>query len=770
MKKLVIIIFLFYLTALSAQVVLDPRYHTYDEIINEIDSLQTNYPDLVMVQQIGITNGAVPYQEPIPIYAVKISNNVTVNEDEPAVMFAGQVHAEEVLGIEITMYMINDIIANRMVDPYNAWLDNLEIWFVPTYNPEGLQVVMDGWDVTYRKNKRDNNENGIFDFEVSAGGDVDGVDTNRNYGFNWIHGDAFGVGGPQEFNDYYRGPYPFSEGGPNAIKNLAEQQHFLYSINWHSSRTGNFSEKVYFPFNWDGVKPAPDLAVSQSIGQNVAGLIMKEDNSAPYEPYASAGRKGNAHDWFYKAHGTIQLLIECGTQNLQPNNDPPLYLVDDTCERCSIGAYWLLNRALGYNASGAMLTGHITDAVSGEPLVAEVIIEEADASFFEPRNSDQLFGRYWRPLLPGTYNMRVIKKGYEECLVENITVNNSLWKVEEVQLTPKQEVVVSGTVQLNGNPLAATIIIDNGTAILADTLDVIDGVFSFTNYVGEHQITVFAEECVPGSQLVEFPAGNLELNIDLEEAVEVFAEDWEDDLTAWTILGDWAVTENSIMGDYSITDSPDVFYNNGSAASITTTIPINMNNVSSDACLTFWHKYYVEHDFDYCLVEYSIDGNNWNELAGFSGVSDTWVQEFIFIPQLVDNYAYIRFKLAADNSIDDPGWWIDDLKIVASTGAAAQTEIPVNKSALIGNYPNPFNPETTINFILSAETSQVNLDVYNIRGQFVTSLLNEELTPGYHDISWNGKDTHGRSVSSGIYFYKLKTSSYENTKKMILMK
>ncbi|RLC54035.1 MAG: hypothetical protein DRH89_09945, partial [Candidatus Cloacimonadota bacterium] len=407
MKQIVMVLLIMLVAGLSAQVVLDPRYHTYEEIIQEIDSLQTNFPDIVMVQQIGTTLGAVPYQDPIPIYAVKLSNNVTVDEDEPAIMYAGQCHAEEVLGVEITMYMIHDIVENRMVDPYNVWLDNLEMWFVPTYNPEGLQVVMDGWDITYRKNKRDYEDNGIFDYEVGPGGDIDGVDNNRNYGFNWIHGDVWGVGGPQEWNDYYRGPGPFSEGGTQAIRNLAEEQHFIYSINWHSSRTGNFSQKVYYPSNWAGVHPTPDLGLSQTIGENVAGLIIKEDHTGPYEPYASSGRKGNAHDWFYKAHGTIQLLIECGTENLQPNNDPPLYLVDDTCERCSIGAYWLLDRALGYNAPGAMLTGHITDANSGDPLVAEVIIEEADASYFDPRNSDELYGRYWRPLLPGTYTMRV---------------------------------------------------------------------------------------------------------------------------------------------------------------------------------------------------------------------------------------------------------------------------------------------------------------------------------------------------------------------------
>jgi len=770
MKQIFSIILILLVAGLSAQVVLDPRYHTYEEIVQEISELQTNYPDIVMVQVIGTTLGADPYQDPIPIYAVKLSNNVGVDEDEPAVMYAGQVHAEEILGVEVTMFMINDIVENRMIDPYNVWLNNLEMWFVPTYNPEGLQVVMDGWDTTYRKNKRDNNENGVLDFEVGAGGDIDGVDSNRNYGFNWIHGDPFGVGGPEEWNDYYRGPGPFSEGGTQAIRSLAEQQHFIYSINWHSSRTGNFSEKVFYSFNWGGVKPSPDLGISQSIGESVADLIIKEDNSGPYEPYASQGRKGNAHDWFYKTHGTIQLLIECGTQNLQPNNDPPLYLVDDTCERCSIGAYWLLNRAIGYNAPGSMLTGRITDVDSGDPLVAEVIIEEAVASYFEPRLTDELYGRYWRPLLPGTYTMRVVKKGYEEQLIENITVNSALWKTENVQLVPIPEVNVFGDITSGGNLLDATIIIENGANIPADTVIVDDGDYDFTNNQGEHQITVFAEGYVPFTQLVDLPAGSYEMNIDLSEAVEVFTENWETDLSGWNVDGYWALDNSSIEGEYSVTDSPEEFYEDNSISTITTISPINMNSVSDDVCLTFWHKYYVEHDYDFCVVEYSFNGSDWTELAQYSGVSNDWVQEFIFIPESVNNYIYLRFKLTADEVLNDPGWWIDDLKIIASTGASVNNNIPVYNSELHGNYPNPFNPETFISFSVGQTSSHVNLGIFNIRGQKVKTLINDELSSGIHTAIWDGKDDLGKSVSSGIYLYKMQNSNYSRTRKMILMK
>jgi len=85
------------------------------------------------------------------------------------------------------------------------------------------------------------------------------------------------------------------------------------------------------------------------------------------------------------------------------------------------------------------------------------------------------------------------------------------------------------------------------------------------------------------------------------------------------------------------------------------------------------------------------------------------------------------------------------------------------------NYPNPFNPTTTINYSLK-ERSKVSLNIFNIKGQKVKQLVSEQLSAGQHTVIWNGRDDNGKSVSSGIYFYKLKTDYYEKTRKMILMK
>ncbi len=93
----------------------------------------------------------------------------------------------------------------------------------------------------------------------------------------------------------------------------------------------------------------------------------------------------------------------------------------------------------------------------------------------------------------------------------------------------------------------------------------------------------------------------------------------------------------------------------------------------------------------------------------------------------------------------------------------------LHHTQVLGNYPNPFNPETDILFTL-AETGAVEITIYNVRGQLVETIMAHNLSAGDHQIKWQGTDFSGRQVSSGIYFYKFRNGDYTTTKKMILMK
>ncbi len=94
---------------------------------------------------------------------------------------------------------------------------------------------------------------------------------------------------------------------------------------------------------------------------------------------------------------------------------------------------------------------------------------------------------------------------------------------------------------------------------------------------------------------------------------------------------------------------------------------------------------------------------------------------------------------------------------------------PVLTYRLGQNYPNPFNPNTTISFQLPA-ANYASLNVYDITGKLVRTLVNEQRSEGLQSVNWNGKDNSGVSVASGIYFYKLQSGSFTETKKMVLMR
>jgi len=114
----------------------------------------------------------------------------------------------------------------------------------------------------------------------------------------------------------------------------------------------------------------------------------------------------------------------------------------------------------------------------------------------------------------------------------------------------------------------------------------------------------------------------------------------------------------------------------------------------------------------------------------------------------------------------------DDVLIPVSltvTGVDAEVNLPVLHTKLNNNYPNPFNPVTKISYSVK-EPVNVTMEIYNIRGQLVKGLVNEVKETGNYTILWNGTNNSNKSVSSGVYFYKMKTQNYNSTKKMILMK
>jgi len=128
-------------------------------------------------------------------------------------------------------------------------------------------------------------------------------------------------------------------------------------------------------------------------------------------------------------------------------------------------------------------------------------------------------------------------------------------------------------------------------------------------------------------------------------------------------------------------------------------------------------------------------------------------------------------------------YWLEDVDLRGNstihgpvsaipTSVEDREEAPIPTDfSLAQNYPNPFNATTAISYQLSGVSPQrTTLKVYNIAGQEVRTLVDEEQAPGYYSVSWDGRDNLDKDVSSGIYFYRLQAGSYTEMKKMVLLK
>ena len=111
---------------------------------------------------------------------------------------------------------------------------------------------------------------------------------------------------------------------------------------------------------------------------------------------------------------------------------------------------------------------------------------------------------------------------------------------------------------------------------------------------------------------------------------------------------------------------------------------------------------------------------------------------------------------------------VGDEDFVINTAEAILNDIP-EKFSLSQNYPNPFNPVTRMDYTLP-KRSRVVISIYNVLGQEVKTIINREQEYGYHSITWDGIDNRGKQMSSGVYFARMNSNSFSQTKKMLLVK
>ncbi|MCH2044277.1 MAG: immune inhibitor A [Saprospiraceae bacterium] len=288
-------------------------YFTYQEMLDNLDSMASKYPNLINTRQIIDPNNLT--HEGRPIYWVRISDNPSTDESEPEVLYTALHHAREPMSLSQQIMYMWYLLENYSTDPGIKYLlDNTELYFVPCLNPDGYvynQVNVPNGGGMWRKNRRNN------------GGSY-GVDLNRNYGYAWAFNNSGSSGNPS--SDTYRGPSAFSEPETQNIRDFTVAHNFQLALNYHS-----YGNMLIYPWAYSDLQTADSLAYVE-----FSALMTKENNYITGTGTETVGytSNGDADDWFYgeqtQKNKVLAMTPEAGDSDL--GFWPPITEIDRLCK------------------------------------------------------------------------------------------------------------------------------------------------------------------------------------------------------------------------------------------------------------------------------------------------------------------------------------------------------------------------------------------------------------------------------------------------------
>ena len=326
-------------------------YYTLDEIYEHLIDLSTNYPSLVGdIQVIGSS------LEGRDIWAIKLSDNVDIDEDEPEVLYTGLHHAREPMSYMNLFYFMYWLVENYNTDlEAKGILDNRELWFIPAVNPDGLiynQSIAPNGGGMQRKNTRETcpSSNDWTDWN--------GIDLNRNYSYNWAF-DDFGSN-PNPCSQTYRGSAPFSEPETQAIRDFVDSHDFPIAFNYHS-----YGNLLIHPFGHlaGEYPPEQDLEVFRALAEEMTRFNGYQIGTGIETVGYTVN--GEACDWMYGEHGIFSYTPEIGSSQdgFWPSTDRIVELAEQNLYS---------NKAIAW-ASGAFFVSDLnfssSDFIQGEEYI-----------------------------------------------------------------------------------------------------------------------------------------------------------------------------------------------------------------------------------------------------------------------------------------------------------------------------------------------------------------------------------------------------------------
>ena len=774
-------------------------FYTLAEIYAQLDSMRARFPNLI-TQKVAIGTTL----ENRPIYAVKISDNPDATENEPRALYTALIHAREPAGMMTVIYYMYYLLENYNTDNAVKYLvDNREIWFIPCINPDG-----------YEYNRSTNpNGGGLWRKNRSLNSGAYGVDLNRNFGpysyWNSPNGGSSTVASDID----YRGPSEFSERETQAIKNFAVGKNFKTALNYHT-----FSNLLIYPYGcWTYLPPdsatfieyASDMVAMNGYSPGTSWQLLypvrgsSDDYMYDGDPegtgkvFAMTPEVGGDSDDFWPPQSRIfPLAIE----NLRPN----LYYTWVAGDYVSLASYQLnkqyispgdqVQMNLTMKNKGLSNAENITvtlESLSGLMTVSNgtVNVPLVTSRGTYTTTSPLTFTIAFNAPIDTLVKARIVTSkngvmmsadtlgfitGVPTFVFKDTTDNPLLnWTVTATPSTPKWEAT---TTDFHSGPTSFTDsksgnYANNATVTMATTnpislvgysnpklsfwtkwsteSDYDCGVLMISTNNGSTWTALAGSLTKPASGLgKQTPAGM--------PVYEGVSSNWKQEQISLSAYANQSIKlKFELRSDVGLV--ADGWYVDDIGIMVYSAVPVELvsftGNISGGMVNLDWSTATELNNRGF-EVQRSLNGSEWFTAGFIEGAGTKTSSTVYHFSEQVAGTGTIQYRL---KQIDFDGTY----KFHGPVNIESDVVLSYD---LMQNYPNPFNPETVIRFN-TASDGNVSINVYDILGNKVSTLVNGFMKAGGHQVSFKPE-----GLTSGIYFYEMVTPGFSKKLKMLYLK
>ena len=578
--------------------------YTLLEAIAQMDTLRNMYPDFVSEKDsIGTSI------EGRTIWAFKVSDYPSVDEDEPEVLYTGLTHAREPVSMMNLFFFVRWLCENYSSDPTAEFLVNhREMWFVPIINPDGYvynETIAPNGGGMHRKNRRPNPDNSNCN-----NGTQQGIDLNRNYSYNWGADNSGSSGNP--CSAVYRGASAFSEPETEAISNFILARQFKNVLHYHT-----YSNVLIHSWG-DGTFPdEPDLSTLREIGAE----MTRENGYAVGTGTETIGYgvNGDAVDWTYGTAGLISYTPEVGSyaDNFWPSEDRVIPLCQDQVHSNKIFALVAGSDYIVYDRLFDNQFPTLEDTVAISLVIQNRGLTDSDGSVsltINPLNDASL-------------------------------INSQTVIIQTIPSRTTDTTIIFLSVpagSINGTKAGLVITIQD-TSSLAK-LDSVSVIFGTPEVIfqdgGENGMTFWTDDDEWGT---------------VQDAVEGMYSITDSPIGDY--VGDWGTSITQFINPLSFAGVVYPYVTFASKWSIEKNYDFVQFQISTDGIS--WHPL----SGDYTTIGSGQTAQPSSE-PGYDGYQEDWVNEFIDLAIFAhEPEVNIRFILRSDGSVEEDGFYFDDFSI-----------------------------------------------------------------------------------------------------------